>query len=48
MERLDPKPDGATVDIVAENVARLKELFPEAFTEGKISFDVLCKDWAGA
>ncbi len=27
------KMDGKTMDIVAENVAKLKELFPEAFTE---------------
>lgn len=33
--------DGKTMDIVAENVGKLKELFPEAFTEGKIDFDVL-------
>ena len=28
-------------DIVAENIAQLKAVFPEAFTEGKIDFDVL-------
>ena len=28
-------------DVVAENVERLKTLFPEAFTEGKIDFEVL-------
>lgn len=33
--------DGKTMDIVAENVGKLKELFPEAFTEGKVDFDVL-------
>ena len=27
------KMDGKTMDIVAENVDKLKELFPEAFTE---------------
>ena len=27
------KMDGKTMDIVAENVGKLKELFPEAFTE---------------
>lgn len=41
MEKLDPKFDGATTDIVEENIAKLKELFPEAFTEGKIDFDAL-------
>lgn len=28
-------------DLIAENIQRLKELFPEAFTEGKIDFTVL-------
>lgn len=41
MDKLDPKIDGASKDIVAENVAKLKELFPEVFTEDKIDFDVL-------
>lgn len=35
------KMDGKTMDIVAENVSKLKELFPEAFTEGKVDFNVL-------
>jgi len=30
-----------TADILAVNVEQLKSLFPEAFTEGKIDFDVL-------
>ena len=30
-----------SADLVADNVAQLRELFPEAFTEGKIDFDVL-------
>ena len=34
MENLNTKTDGATVDIVAENIATLSELFPEVFTEG--------------
>jgi adenine-specific DNA-methyltransferase len=29
------------MDIVAENVGKLKELFPEAFTEGKVDFEAL-------
>ena len=41
MEKLDPKTDGASVDIVGQNIERLKELFPEVFTEGKIDFDAL-------
>jgi adenine-specific DNA-methyltransferase len=33
--------DSKTLDIVAENVSKLKGLFPEAFTEGKVDFDAL-------
>ena len=35
------KMNGTTLDIVAENVGKLKELFPEAFTEGKVDFEAL-------
>ena len=28
-------------DIVADNLAKLQTLFPEAFTEGKVDFEVL-------
>jgi len=49
MEKLDPKTDGATSDIVAQNIEKLKELFPDVFTEGsaeqdprwKVDFDAL-------
>ncbi|MGW8185358.1 MAG: site-specific DNA-methyltransferase [Candidatus Moraniibacteriota bacterium] len=34
---------GKTQDIVSENISKLKEIFPEAFEEGKIDFDVLKK-----
>ena len=30
-----------SADLVSDNVAHLKALFPEAFAEGKIDFDVL-------
>src|SRR6478609_4110565 len=30
-----------TLDLVNENIAKLKELFPEVVTEGKIDFKVL-------
>ena len=40
MEKMDSK----TMGIVAENVGKLKELFPKAFTEGKIGFEVLTPD----
>jgi adenine-specific DNA-methyltransferase len=35
------KMDGKTMDIIAENVGKLKDLFPEAFTEGKVDFEAL-------
>lgn len=41
MEKLDPKTDGATTDIVEQNTEKLKELFPDVFAEGKIDFDAL-------
>ena len=41
MEKLDPKIDGATPDIVQQNVEQLKKLFPEIVTEDKIDFDAL-------
>lgn len=37
MEKLD----GKTMDIVGANVAKLRELFPEIFTESKIDFEKL-------
>ncbi len=42
--------DGETksADILGENIARLKELFPEAFTEGKVDFEVLKQLLGGA
>ena len=49
MEKLDPQTDGATTDIVEQNIEKLRELFPDAFTEGsdedgarwKVDFDAL-------
>jgi len=35
------KLDGKSLDIVSENVDKLKELFPEVFSEGKIDFEKL-------
>lgn len=37
-----------SADIVAQNVEQLRVLFPEAFTEGKINFDVLKQVLGGA
>lgn len=49
MEKLDPKKDGRSPDVISENIEKLRELFPEAFTEGsdedgprwKVDFDAL-------
>lgn len=42
MEKLEAgHPDTQSEDIVRENLDRLRELFPEAFTEDKVDFDVL-------
>jgi adenine-specific DNA-methyltransferase len=34
-------PETKSADILTENIERLKTLFPEAVTEGKIDFNVL-------
>ena len=34
-------PETKSADLLAENLDKLKALFPEAFTEGKIDFAVL-------
>lgn len=41
MKKLDPKTDGASLDIVGNNVEKIKELFPEVFIEGKVDFTAL-------
>ena len=41
-------PETKTPDIVAENVEHLRALFPEAFTEGKVDFEVLKQLLGGA
>ncbi|MAM70164.1 MAG: site-specific DNA-methyltransferase [Gammaproteobacteria bacterium] len=33
--------DGQSDDIVSDNISKLKELFPEAFSEGGVNFDTL-------
>jgi len=37
MDRLD----GKSMDIVAQNIEKLKEIFPDVFTEGKVDFETL-------
>lgn len=41
MEKLDPKTDGATPDIVEQNIEKMKQIFPDVFTEGKVDLDAL-------
>ncbi|MGP9797454.1 site-specific DNA-methyltransferase [Halomonas sp. 86] len=41
MNKVIPEMDSQSMDIVSENISKLKELFPEAFTEGKVDFDAL-------
>lgn len=41
-------PETRSEDIIAENLDQLRVLFPEAFTEGKIEFDVLRSLLGGA
>lgn len=45
---LSNDPDTKSADIVAENIESLKTLFPDAFEEGKIDFDVLRQLLGGA
>lgn len=45
---LSADPDTKSADIVAENIESLKTLFPDAFEEGKIDFDVLRQLLGGA
>ncbi len=35
------KLDGKTQDLISKNITKLRELFPEAFSEGKIDFEAL-------
>ena len=48
MPLTDQDPETKSPDLVAENVEQLKDLFPEAFTEGKIDFEVLKQLLGGA
>ncbi len=40
MKKVQPE-EGESADIVSENIERFKELFPEAFSEAGVNFDVL-------
>ncbi len=49
MHKLTPNdPETKSADIVTENLEALKALFPEAFTEGRIDFEVLKELLGGA
>ena len=49
MQKLtDQDPETKSADILAENIVRLKGIFPEAFTEGKVDFEVLKQLLGGA
>ena len=41
MDKFDPTKDGASKDILKENIQGLKKIFPEIVTEGKIDFEKL-------
>lgn len=41
MKNVIPEVDSKSMDIAADNISKLKELFPEVFTEGKVDFDAL-------
>ena len=41
MQKLNPKSDGRTIDFVAENIDKMKQMFPEIITEDGINFDTL-------
>lgn len=49
MQKLtDQDPETKSADLVAGNIALLQSLFPEAFTEGKVDFEVLKQVLGGA
>ena len=41
------KLNGKSMDLVQENIKKLKEIFPEAFVEGEVDFDVLRQIFGG-
>ena len=43
MEKLN----GTSMDLVQENIKKLKEIFPEIFIEGRIDFDLLRQIFRG-
>ena len=48
MNRLTPEdPETKSADILAESIEGLQALFPEAFTEGQVDFEVLQQLFGG-
>ncbi|MCL4583420.1 site-specific DNA-methyltransferase (Type III DNA modification enzyme) [Fusobacterium nucleatum] len=43
MEKLN----GTSMNLIQENIKKLKEIFPEIFIEGKIDFDLLSQICSG-
>ena len=41
------KLNGTSMDLVQENVKKLREIFPEIFIEGRIDFDLLRQIFRG-
>ncbi len=49
MKKIGPDdPEARSADVLGENIQQLKTLFPEAFTEGRVDFDVLKQLLGGA
>lgn len=38
---IETKMNGETPDVAKENIAKLKKIFPDVFSEGKVDFDKL-------
>lgn len=41
MDKLDSKADASSLDIVADNLSKMHDLFPEAFSEDRVDLNVL-------
>ena len=41
------KLNGKSMDLVQENIKKLKEIFPEVFVEGEVNFGVLRQIFGG-
>lgn len=41
LDKLDPEVDGGSLNVVAENLGKMRLLFPEVFAEERVDFDML-------